>query len=201
VQWPVLNFMKGKYVMREFFKSIKTRDVLILCISFVVLLIVDQYTKFLTVKYLEHGESKEFIKGFLRFTYVRNKGASFGMLQGQRLYFIIITSILLPIMVFLYLKISVIMNICKEKIKSWHFIIVNISLMLLIIGSVGNFIDRIRLAYVIDFLDVQFIDFPVFNMADCYITVGTIGLLIMLLIMNESEIDYILKSRKKWDNI
>ena len=200
MQWPVLNFMKGKYVMREFFKSIKTRDVLILCISFVVLLIVDQYTKFLTVKYLEHGESKEFIKGFLRFTYVRNKGASFGMLQGQRLYFIIITSILLPIMVFLYLKISVIMNICKE-IKSWHFIIVNLSLMLLIIGSVGNFIDRIRLAYVIDFLDVQFIDFPVFNMADCYITVGTIGLLIMLLIMNESEIDYILKSRKKWDNI
>lgn len=184
--------------MKEFVKSIRKKDVVILVIAFIVLLIIDQYTKYLTVTHLAVSESKEFINGFLRFTHVQNKGASFGMLQGQRTAFIILTCIVLPIMVFYYLKISVIINVCSELIKKWHFVLLNTGLMLMIIGSVGNFIDRIRLSYVIDFLDVEFIDFPVFNMADCYITVGTICLIFVMIIMGEKELDYILKSRKKW---
>ncbi len=184
--------------MKEFVKSIRIKDVLLLVISLMVLLVIDQYTKYLTVTHLEVSESKEFINGFLRFTYVQNRGASFGMLQGRRTGFIILTCIVLPIMIYYYLKISVIMNVCSEVIKKWHFSMLNFGLMLMIIGSIGNFIDRVRLSYVIDFLDVEFIDFPVFNMADCYITVGTIVLLIIMIIMGEKELDYILKSRKKW---
>ncbi len=189
---------RGIVIMKEFIKSIRLKDVIVLMISFVVLIIIDQYTKYLTVTNLDVSESMDFIKGFLRFTYVRNKGASFGMLQGQRTYFIILTCIVLPIMLFYYLKISVIINVCRDVIKKWHFMFFNVGLMLMFIGSIGNFIDRIRLSYVIDFLDVEFIDFPVFNMADCYITVGTGILILMMILMGEKELDYIIKSRKKW---
>ena len=184
--------------MKEFFKSIRKVDVILLIISFIVLLFADQYTKYLTVKNLDVSESVDFIKGFLQFTYVQNRGASFGMLQGQKVLFIILTCAIIPIMLFFYLKISVIINICKEQINQRKFYILNLSLLLMFIGAIGNFIDRIRLSYVIDFLDVEFIDFPVFNLADCYITVGTAIMLVMMFVMKEKELDYILKSRKKW---
>lgn len=184
--------------MKEFIKFIRKRDAILLLISFIVLLFLDQYTKYLTVKNLEVSESIDFIKGFLQFTYVRNKGASFGMMQGQRTIFIILTCVVLPIMLFFYFKISVIINICEEYVNSMKFKMLNISLMLMFIGAIGNFIDRIRFSYVIDFLDVEFIDFPVFNLADCYITVGTGIMLVMMFLMKEKELDYILKPRKKW---
>ncbi len=184
--------------MREFIKSIRKQDIILLIVSFVILLFIDQYTKYLTTKHLDIGESTEFINGFLRFTYVRNKGASFGMLQGQRTYFIILTTIILPIILFFYLKTSVIINTNSDVINKTKYIFFNIALMLLFTGAVGNFIDRIRLSYVIDFLDLVFMDFPVFNMADCYVTVGTALMFVLLFIMKEKELDMIIKSRKKW---
>lgn len=185
--------------MKDFFKSIRKLDVVILIVASVILLFLDQYTKYLTTVHLEVSESKEFIKGFLQFTYVRNKGASFGMLQGQKVFFVILTCIVLPIILFIYLKISVIINVYSKYVNKTKFEFLKAAILLVFIGAIGNFIDRLRLSYVIDFLDVEFMDFPVFNVADCYVTVGTAMLFVMLMILKEKELDMVLKSRKKWD--
>ena len=184
--------------MKEFIKSIRKIDIVILIISFIILLFLDQYTKYLTEKNLELNETHKFIDGFMNFTYIRNRGASFGMLQGKQALFIILTTVLLPIMLFVYLKISVIINVCSDVINKVRMQFLNISVLLIFIGALGNFIDRLRFSYVIDFLDVQFIDFPVFNVADCYVTVGTFLLFIIIFIMKEKELDLVIKSRKKW---
>ena len=75
--------------MKEFIKSIRKIDIVILIISFIILLFLDQYTKYLTEKNLELNETHKFIDGFMNFTYIRNRGASFGMLQGKQTLFII----------------------------------------------------------------------------------------------------------------
>ncbi len=185
--------------MKDFIKSIRIIDVIILILSSIILLFLDQYTKYLTTVHLNVSESKEFINGFLRFTYVQNKGASFGMLQGQKVFFVILTCIVLPVILFIYLKISVIINIYSKYVSKIKFIFMNIAILLIFDGAIGNFIDRLRFSYVVDFLDVEFIDFPVFNIADCYVTVGTAMLFVLLFLIKEKELDMILKPRKKWD--
>lgn len=184
--------------MKEFFKSIRKQDIILLVVSFSVLLFIDQYTKYLIDTNFHLYESKDFINGFLNFTYVRNEGASFGMLQGRQTFFTILTYVVLPFMLFVYFKISVIINVKGEEINKLGFKLLSIAFMLMFTGAVGNFIDRLRFSYVIDFLNFEFIDFPVFNMADCYITVGTVVLLVISIIVKEKELDMILKPRRKW---
>lgn len=183
--------------MKGFFKTIKKRDIIVFLIASVAFIVLDQYTKYLTVKNLNLGESANFIKGLLDFTYIRNEGASFGMLQGRQLFFIIITIILLPVITYFYLKISSVINTNKDNVRTSYFIWLKISVILIFSGAVGNFIDRVRLNYVIDFLDVKFMDFPIFNVADCYVTVGVVILFLLIILMKEQEIDYIFKIRKK----
>lgn len=185
--------------MKEFFKAIRKIDVIILVIALAVLLFLDQYTKYLTTVHLQVSESKEFIKGFLQFTYVRNRGASFGMLQGQKVFFVILTCIILPLMIFIYLKISGIINLYSSSSNKIKFVFLNYAIMLVFIGAIGNFIDRLRFSYVVDFLDVEFIDFPVFNLADCYVTVGTVIVFVILFLLKDKELDMILKPKRKWD--
>lgn len=133
---------------------------------------LDQYTKNLIVTYIPEGEKLEIIPDFFNVTYVKNSGAAWSMLEGQRTIFIIIT--VLAVIYFSYLLI-------KEKDKPFIF---KVSYLLIIGGAIGNFLDRFVNAYVVDFLDFKFFgyDFPVFNLADCFLTVGVFIYLIASLV-------------------
>ena len=129
------------------------------CIVFICL---DQFSKFEVVRYIRYNTKIEIIKGFFNLTYIRNFGAGFSILQNQRLFLIVVPVI--AVLVLFYLLTT---EKNKRKISS-------ISYIFIISGAIGNLIDRIRLSYVVDFLDFKIFayDFPVFNLADCYITVG-----------------------------
>lgn len=140
---------------------------IILSIS-IILLVLDQISKLLVVNLL--SEPITIIKNFFYLTYVQNKGAAFSILTGERLFLIIIS-----IIIIIYL-----LNYTKKNKPETKLEYLAISLV--IGGSLGNLIDRIVRGSVIDFLDFNIFgyDFPVFNLADTFITIGVILLLIIL---------------------
>ena len=122
---------------------------------------LDQFSKFFAVKYIKTNILNISIKPIFDLVYVENTGAAFGIFKGMRFIFIIITIIaIIAILIYIYR-----LNLEKEK---YSFI----CLILIFSGAIGNFIDRVRLAYVVDFINFSFIDFPVFNFADSYITIA-----------------------------
>lgn len=143
----------------------------------ILIIILDQVTKYLAVVNLEGEPPIVLIDNFLQFNFVRNYGAAFGIMHSQRTFFLIITVIIVFGIIF-YIK------------KYNNTKIMNYSLLMIIGGAIGNFIDRLRLEYVIDFIDVNFwgfYDFPVFNIADSFIVIGTFLLVILVLTDNYEE--------------
>ena len=130
----------------------------------------DQLFKFLVIEYLKPIDFVNVIDGVLRFRYVENTGAIFGSFAAHTAVLTVFSLILL---------IATIIFLVKNKDKSK---IVNVCLVLMISGGLGNIIDRIRLKYVVDFIEPLFVDFAVFNFADCLITVGAFALVIYLII-------------------
>lgn len=141
-----------------------------------VFIILDQFSKFEIVQSIKYGSKIEIIRNFFSLTNVRNFGAGFSILQNQRLFLIIVP--IIAVMVLSYLLVTE-----KNKRK-----ITSISYILIISGAIGNLIDRIRLGYVIDFLDfiIFTYDFPVFNIADCFITIGCFLFIIDNLLGNKN---------------
>lgn len=131
-------------------------------------IVLDQVTKQLIVNFLVLGESINIIPGFLNFTYVLNEGASFSILQGQRWIFIVITLIVLILAIF-----ALVRYVPKEMRLFRAF------MALFIGGMLGNFIDRLYLGAVIDFIDLGW--FPIFNISDSCICVSVVAICIMLL--------------------
>ena len=134
----------------------------------IILLVLDQVSKLLVMNLL--SEPITIIKNFFYLTYVQNKGAAFSILTGERLFLIVI-SIIIIILLLNYAKKN------KPETKLEY-----LSMSLIIGGSLGNLIDRIIRGSVIDFLDFNIFgyDFPVFNLADTFITIGVILLLIVI---------------------
>lgn len=135
----------------------------------IILLIVDQISKLLVVKLIDINHAIEIIKNFFYLTYTHNTGAAFSILTGQRIFLILVAVVIL-IIIFNYL----IKNKVEGKINTLAF-------SLIIGGSLGNLLDRIIRGYVVDFLDFKIFgyNFPVFNLADTFIVVGVLLLLIM----------------------
>lgn len=134
------------------------------------LVAVDQYSKSLVVTYLQLNRPIEVVKGFFSLNYVQNFGAGFSIMQNSRTIFLIITPICIIAFTYMLLKVK------KGDILS------KFALLLMIGGTIGNFIDRILSTYVIDFLDFYIFgyDFPVFNFADICLTVGVFLYIITL---------------------
>ena len=149
---------------------------MIASILFVILLVVlDQASKiYLTLVNKTSPIDLEVIRGFFRITYTCNDGAAFSILKGKRVFFIIMTIVVVFLIVYYLLKNKV-------------YWVEKYSLLLIISGAVGNLIDRIMYGYVIDFLNFIIFgyDFPVFNIADSFITIGAIGLIISILFLNK----------------
>ncbi len=140
----------------------------------VSLVSLDQYTKSIVLNYFELYQSKTIIDGFFSLTYVQNFGAGFSIMQNARTTFLIITPICLVGFTYLFIK-------SNDKLSKT-------ALLLMISGTIGNFIDRIVRVYVVDFLDFIIFgwDFPIFNVADIFLTVG-VCLYIIALIKEEKD--------------
>lgn len=133
---------------------------------------LDQWTKYLTVENIQLGETKEFISGFLSFTYIRNTGGAWSILEGKMMFFYIMTVAVVAVLLYLLVK--------NSKGSKWF----TIGLSLILAGALGNFIDRLRLGYVVDMLKTEFITFPIFNIADMALVIG-VGCVFIYLILDE----------------
>ena len=134
----------------------------------------DQLTKYLVVQNIPLFGNVPAIPGLFRLTYVQNTGAAFSMLQNQQWLFLV---------VFLVLTVAIVYDFWK---KSMPFTTLERWLIACVYaGGLGNMIDRVRLGYVVDMIDLEFMTFPVFNVADCFITCGCILLMLHLIFFNK----------------
>ena len=168
----------------------KIFNLLFYIIGIVVLTELDQITKALAEASLLGKPDFKIIGDAFVFSYLRNSGAAWGMLSGKINLFLVFTVIVMLIVTY------VIINLPATR----KYIPLLITCTLLVSGAVGNFIDRVRLGYVRDFIYFKLINFPVFNVADCYVTVS-VALLIILILFVYKEDDFgFLKLSKKGDN-
>ena len=139
--------------------------------SIMIILIVafDQITKYFASLKLADGSVAKFIPGVVQFKYAENTGMAFSMLSGARWVFIALT-VVVCVGVFYYLF----SNRCKNLWLYW-------SLGVILSGGIGNLIDRIRFGYVVDFIEPTFVNFAIFNIADCAVTCGAVVLVGYLL--------------------
>lgn len=127
---------------------------------------LDQWTKILTVDNIALYETIEFIPGVLSWTYIQNDGAAWSILEGKMWFFYIVTSVVLVVLVYNMQKYGK-----GDRLFSW-------ALTFILAGTIGNFIDRLRLQYVVDMVKLEFINFPIFNLADSLLSVGVVLLVI-----------------------
>ena len=125
--------------------------------------VLDQWTKALTVANIPLYQEVPFLDGLFHFTYIQNTGAAFSSFRGQQWLFALIFGIFTLVLLYELWKNS--LNLAP--LERWCAVAVWA-------GGLGNMIDRLRLGYVIDMIEVEFISFPVFNVADCFITCGAL---------------------------
>lgn len=136
---------------------------------------VDQYTKYLTVANIPLGGHADAIDGLFSFTYVQNTGAAWSSFEGMIWLFVII---------FLLFTVAIVWEFSKKR---WGFTTFERWLIVAVYaGGMGNIIDRIRLGFVVDMIKLDFMNFPVFNVADCFITCGCILLILHLIFFNKA---------------
>ena len=131
-----------------------------------LLVIIDQITKYLTVQNIAFNEVIEVVPNVVSLTYIQNTGAAFSILEGQMWFFYIIT-----ILVMGFLLYYMVVEARNDKP-------LGIILSIVLAGTIGNFIDRLINQSVIDMIKLEFIDFAIFNVADSFLTIGVILLLL-----------------------
>ena len=137
----------------------------------VLVVFLDQITKYLTILFLKPIPTFPIIKGVIHLTYVENTGAAFGMMKNQRWLFMIVSTVaIVALLIYLFKKKS------KSKLE-------NLAIAFIVGGGIGNMIDRVFLGYVVDMIDFRLINFAVFNVADSFVCVGA-GLLMLYIILS-----------------
>lgn len=134
----------------------------------------DQFTKYLTVANIALYEDIPFIPGLLQLTYVQNTGAAFSSFEGQQWLFALIFVVFTGLILWEYRKKAM----GFTTLERW-------CIAAIYGGGLGNMIDRIRMGYVVDMIETTFVEFPVFNVADCFITCGCILLMAHLILFNK----------------
>lgn len=163
------------------------RKAIMMAIAFVAMIVADQYTKYLAILYLKDQMPIPVIKDIFELQYLENRGAAFGSMEGKQIFLQLITVVILAAIVYACVKIP------KEK----RYVPLQIIFVMLGAGAIGNFIDRIFNGYVVDFLYFKWINFPIFNVADCYVTLGAIGLMILILfVYKEEEFEFLWKKKE-----
>ena len=142
-----------------------------------LLILLDQWTKHLAIKHLMGQKDIILIPKVLQLHYLENTGAAFSLLEGKQNIFAVVTPILLLALIYVLYKMP------REK----KYLYLDYIIVFLIAGAIGNHIDRVINNYVVDFIFFSLINFPVFNIADCYVTVSVIVLLILVLFYYKDE--------------
>ena len=149
---------------------------------------IDQFTKYLAVLYLKDKPAYPIIEGVFELKYLENRGAAFGMLQDQKAFFVLIACVILVAVCYILMKLP--------KHKKYNLL--HSLLVLIASGAIGNMIDRIRLEYVVDFLYFKLINFPIFNVADIYVTVAAFAMIFLVLFYyKEDDFEEIFPPKKK----
>ena len=153
---------------------------------------LDQFTKYLAVIHLKDKPAYIIINGILELNYLENRGAAFGMLQNQKVFFIFVAVVILGVIGYVLFK--------TPDAKKYR--ILHLLLSLIAAGAIGNMIDRVRFDYVVDFIYFVLINFPIFNVADIYVTISTIALVILLLfVYKENDLNFISFKQKRYREI
>ncbi len=140
-----------------------------------LLIIIDQITKWNIVQNFELYQEKVIVPVFFSLFYIQNEGAAWGIFQGKMVFFYLVTLIVVGYLVYMFQQ-------EKNKTK-----LVGISFALILSGAIGNFIDRLLNGYVVDMFRLDFINFPIFNVADVCLTVGVVLMLIHVLFFEKEE--------------
>lgn len=151
------------------------------------LIVLDQYTKQWAKVYLKDKPAYNLINGILELNYLENQGAAFGMLPNQKVFFIFVAIVILFVVGYVLWKVP------DQK----KYTILHILFSLIVAGSIGNMIDRVRYDYVVDFIYFVRINFPIFNVADIYATVSAIVLLFLLLFVYKEKDLYFISFKQK----
>ena len=146
-------------------------------IAVLLLVLLDQWTKVLAVRHLMNTDGITLIPKVFRLYYLENRGSAFGLMQNQKVFLVFFTVIILAVLTFFYRKIP----------DTGRMMSLKIAAVLIYAGAIGNFIDRIRQSYVVDFFYFELIDFPVFNVADIYVTTAAIALIILVIFYYKDE--------------
>ena len=146
-------------------------------LAVLILILADRLTKVLAVTYLKDHDAIVLIPGVFELRYLENTGMAFGLLQGKMWIFYIVTAVIVLICLFYYFRIP----------AGRHFLPLQYTLVLLISGAFGNLIDRLMQQYVVDFLYFSLIDFPIFNVADIYVTCAAVLLFVLILFFYSDE--------------
>ena len=136
---------------------------------------VDQFTKFVVLENIALYEKVPFLPGFIGFTYVQNTGGAWSMFSGMMWLFVAVFAVLTVLIVVEYFW----KRMPFTGFERWCIAAVYS-------GGLGNMIDRVRLGYVVDMIETEFITFPIFNVADCFITCGCIALIASLIFFNKA---------------
>lgn len=162
---------------------------MLLCALIIIFSVAaDQISKYLVLQNIEMYEKVAVLPKVFHFTYIENKGAAFGMLSEHRWVFLIISSI--AILIF-------IIYLIKYKPQD---VLLRASLSMVVGGGIGNMIDRCFRGSVVDFIEVEFVDFYVFNVADMFVCVGC-GLMILYMILSEIKESKAEKAKKEEEKI
>lgn len=160
-------------------------------IYFILLVVVDQISKIWAILALKDKEPISIIPKVLKLQYHENTGAVWGIMSGKTLLLAFSTVIILALLIFIYSKIPM-----EAK-----FNILKVIFVFIMAGAIGNFIDRVFRRYVVDFIYFELIDFPIFNIADSYITVSSVLLLLLAIFYYKDEdlafLDQLFAKRKK----
>lgn len=157
-------------------------------LAVVLLIALDQVTKYLAVLKLKGQEAFSIIPKVLELKYLENRGAAFGMLQNQKAFFICMEVLILVIVCYILAK-------CPAQKK---YRLGRICMVCIAAGDVGNMIDRVMQDYVVDFIYFVPINFPIFNVADIYVTLSAIGLVLLLMfVYKEEDLSFLSFQQKK----
>lgn len=157
------------------------------------LVLADQYTKILAAAHLKGKSSYILIQGVFELLYSENRGAAFGMMQGKQGFFLLIAALVLGVAVYMMWKMP------SWRYRRYHWM--KLCVIMITAGAIGNMVDRISQGYVVDFLYFSLINFPIFNVADIYVTTAAALLIVLMLVYYKDEEMEIFQLRRKGDSI
>ncbi len=165
-------------------KISKYRSSLFVCdiVTFLSLLYVDYFSKVRVRESMELGEAIDLIPGVLQICYFENTGAVWGILKGKSVFLLMTTAIIMVICIYVFIKVP-----ADRKYAAFH-----VALTMVLVGAVGNMIDRCIKQSVTDFIYVSLINFPIFNVADICVVVGVFLLMFLFLfVYKDSDLDFL----------